>query len=106
MKRREFLTTIERAGLGVAAGALLTAGAPEARAGSAPGRAAGPAGKTAAGHRFRLAMYTPELALPFDEELAKAKEGRRGLCLVQSPAQRTRHSPDERRGPPTAWPSG
>ena len=27
MKRREFLTTIERAGLGVAAGALLTAGA-------------------------------------------------------------------------------
>ena len=74
MKRREFLTTIERAGLGVAAGALLTAGAPEARAGSAPGKAAGPAGKTATGHRFRLAMYTPELALPFDEELAKAKE--------------------------------
>jgi sugar phosphate isomerase/epimerase len=74
MKRREFLTTIERAGLGVAAGALLTAGAREARAGSAPGRAAGPAGKTATGHRFRLAMYTPELRLPFDQELAQAKE--------------------------------
>ena len=59
MKRREFLTTIERAGLGVAAGALLTGGAGQARAGSAPGGSSGPPGKTATGHRFRLAMYIP-----------------------------------------------
>ena len=41
MKRREFLTTIERAGLGMAAGALMTAGAGQARAASAPGRPSG-----------------------------------------------------------------
>ena len=74
MKRREFLTTIERAGLGVAAGALMTAGAGRARAGSAPVGPPGSPGKTKAGHRFRLAMYTPELRLPFDEEMAQAKE--------------------------------
>ena len=74
MKRREFLTTIERAGLGMAAGALMTAGAGQARAGSAPGLAAGSPGKRATGHRFRLGMYIPELRLPFDEELATAKE--------------------------------
>ena len=73
MRRREFLTTIERAGLGVAAGALMTAGAGRARAATAPGSAAGSPEKTGAGHRFRLAMYTPELRLPFDEEMAQAK---------------------------------
>ena len=74
MKRREFLTTIERAGLGMAAGALMTAGAGQARAASAPGRPSGSTEKAATGHRFRLAMYIPELRLPFDEELAAAKE--------------------------------
>ncbi len=74
MKRREFLTTIERAGMGVAAGALMTAGAGQARAGSAPAGPSGSPEKTGTGHRFRLAMYIPELRLPFDEELATAKE--------------------------------
>ncbi|MDE2755327.1 MAG: sugar phosphate isomerase/epimerase [Acidobacteriota bacterium] len=74
MKRREFLTTIERAGLGMAAGALMTAGAGQAQAGSAPGRPSGSTEKATTGHRFRRAMYIPELRLPFDEELAAAKE--------------------------------
>ncbi len=74
MKRREFLTAIERAGLGVAAATLLTAGAREAQASPRGKTPANSPGRPGDRHRFRVAMYIPELRLPFDEELAKAKE--------------------------------
>ena len=59
MKRREFLTHVPRSAAGAAALAAGTASA--ARQGEEP-------------YRFKLGMYLPELDLPFDQELAKAKE--------------------------------
>ena len=78
MRRREFLTTIEQATLGLGATTFLTSGTTEAQAAShrtteqARGNDASREGRKK--HRFKIGMYLPELGLPFDEGLAKARE--------------------------------
>jgi sugar phosphate isomerase/epimerase len=82
MKRREFLTTVEQATIAAAGSTYLLASS--ASQASAAGDAGVPNVRVArAGnvrvsgqtkYRFKLGMYLPELGLPFDQELAKAKE--------------------------------
>ena len=70
IKRREFLAGIPKTGAGMAGGALLLG----AQAGRVDAEPAAPKAKANARHRFRISMYLPELGLPFDASLAKAKE--------------------------------
>ena len=61
MKRREFLRHVPKSAAGVAASAMAAGSAAARRDDEDP-------------YRFKLGIYMPELDLPFDEELAKAKE--------------------------------
>jgi len=86
MKRREFLTTVETAALGLAGTTcLLASGTSRAEAASDSKSAESRIGRNE-DYRFKLGMYLPELGLPFDESLAKAKEiGAEYVWLTQVP---------------------
>ena len=67
--RRQFFGALETVTVGLAgAGCVLASAASPARAAREAAKAAG------AAYRFKIGMYLPELNLPFDEELAKAKQ--------------------------------
>ncbi len=68
MGRREFLTSVEKTAASVGASSYLLASNATA-AGADPDSVAEPSR-----YRFKMGMYLPELGLPFDESLAKAKE--------------------------------
>ena len=68
MGRREFLTSVEKAAAGVGASSYLLASNVTA-VGANRDSAVEPSR-----YHFKMGMYLPELGLPFDESLAKAKE--------------------------------
>jgi len=77
MQRREFLTSIKRTALGLVAPTVFTSEPTESQVGSTGITKTGSedfSRQNRTKHKFRISMYIPELALPFDESLAKAKE--------------------------------
>ncbi len=72
MNRRDFLTAVQKTTIGLAGTAALGAHASPAAAGDVSQR--GQNASDDGAYRFKLGMYLPELNLPFDASLAKAKE--------------------------------